>query len=943
MRKLQIKWWLVCLLAGMMVVPSFAQNKRPMTVQDVQNFQRMTYKAISNDGKWVISVMEPWRGDGDRNGNIPRFTGDSEAKIYNQKGTLVKSFKPIANINFSSSSKYAVLSTKQSLEEKEAEALKKQNEKPAKKGAKGNANAGNGGGRGPQRGGESKPLETLIIYALGQHAESIDSVRSYKLADKTDWLAYQTKEKDSTLYVRVLGGNNLEVPSVTSFQFSKEGKVMAIVAKGKGVNGKKGLFLLKQGAMSPVCIHETEDDVMSVTFSEDENNVAFLTTDDKDNSGHGVQLWLSQNGGTAKMIVDKTPSFAPKGWVTSPNGNLRFSKDASRLFFGTAPDAREKDTLVLASNRPEVQVWSWNEPVQYTVQDFNKTREARRTYTASYDLGTGKLLQLSDKSLPELNMMQDATSQWALVSTSEPYSVESMWRGRSRSDVYILSMKDGSKRELAKGTYTRYRISPTGKYAFAYAEVDSTYVTVDLATGKSYIISTPETFAAWDDTNDVPDYPRSYGIAGWTANDEALFIYDKYDIWKFSPTGDTAPVNMTKNGRSLKLTYRLIQLEDASSDRSIDLKKNQLLSAFNEKTKGYAVYQTKFNKPLEPKLLMGGDYMLSNPAKAKDANVVMFTKETYEYFPDIYVSDLSFKNPVQITHEVDQQKPYIWGTTELISWVTPKGVKCEGVIYKPANFDPSKKYPLIVSFYETNSETLYSYRQPQPHRSTPDYHLYNSQGYVVFNPDIHYTDGHPGESCYDCVMSGVDKVLEGGYIDEKRMGAAGHSWGGYQTAYLSTRTDRFAAIESGAPVVNMFSAYGGIRWGSGMARAFQYEHTQSRIGGSIWEVPELYKENSPLHNLDKVKTPILIMHNDTDGHVPWYQGIEFFVALKRLGKPSWLLNYTGEPHWPVKMANRVDFQTRVLQFFNHYLKGADAPKWMTEGVKAVDQPYELGY
>jgi dipeptidyl aminopeptidase/acylaminoacyl peptidase len=192
-------------------------------------------------------------------------------------------------------------------------------------------------------------------------------------------------------------------------------------------------------------------------------------------------------------------------------------------------------------------------------------------------------------------------------------------------------------------------------------------------------------------------------------------------------------------------------------------------------------------------------------------------------------------------------------------------------------------------------------------------------------------------------MSGVDKVLEGGYIDEKRIGAAGHSWGGYQTAYLSTRTDRFAAIESGAPVVNMFSAYGGIRWGSGMARAFQYEHTQSRIGGSIWEVPELYKENSPLHNLDKVKTPILIMHNDTDGHVPWYQGIEFFVALKRLGKTSWLLNYTGEPHWPVKMANRVDFQTRMLQFFNHYLKGADAPKWMTEGVKAVDQPYELGY
>ena len=353
MRRLQIKWWIVCFLMGVMVIPSFAQNKRPMTVQDVQNFQRMTYKAISNDGKWVISVMEPWRGDGDRNGNIPRFTGDSEAKIYNQKGTLVQSFKPIANINFSSSSKYVVLSTKQSLAEKEAEALKKQNEKPAKKGgqnAKGNARG--------QRGGDSKPLETLIIYTLGQQAESIDSVRSYKLAEKADWLAYQTGEKDSTLHVCVLGGAQTELPSVASYQFSRGGKVMAIIAKGKGIDGKKGLFLLKQGSTAPVCIRETDDEIMSITFSEDENNVAFLTTDDKDKSGHGVQLWLSQNAGVAKMIIDNTPSFAPKGWVTSPNGNLRFSKDASRLFFGTAPDAREKDTLVLASNRPEVQVWS---------------------------------------------------------------------------------------------------------------------------------------------------------------------------------------------------------------------------------------------------------------------------------------------------------------------------------------------------------------------------------------------------------------------------------------------------------------------------------------------------------------------------------------------------------------------------------------------------------
>ena len=289
----------------------------------------------------------------------------------------------------------------------------------------------------------------------------------------------------------------------------------------------------------------------------------------------------------------------------------------------------------------------------------------------------------------------------------------------------------------------------------------------------------------------------------------------------------------------------------------------------------------------------------------------------------------------------------LWDSGEVRSsqtlYIPYGGRPLEGVIYKPANFDPNKKYPMIVNFYERNSETLYEYHMPEPHRSTIDYRLYNSNGYIVFNPDIRYRDGYPGESCYNCLMPGVSMMIAKGYIDEKAIGAQGHSWGGYQVAYLATRTNLFAAIESGAPVVNMFSAYGGIRWGSGMARAFQYEHTQSRLGGTPWSTPDRYHTNSPLFTMDKVQTPILIMHNDADGHVPWYQGIEYFVAMKRLGKPCWLLNYTGEPHWPLRMANRIDFQTRMFQFFNHFLKHEAAPKWLDEGVRAVDQPYELGY
>lgn len=928
--------------------------QRAMTVKDVQDFQRISFKQLSNDGKWVLAVTEPWRGDGDRNGNLRNFIGDATAKVYDAKGNLVQSFSPISNIGFAAGSKHVVLSTKVTEKEKEEHQLKEQQGKGTKAAPRDPAgtpqDARGQKASAPAASSKDLPMDKLIIYTLGGNQEVIDSLRGYKLADKSDWLAYQTGKKDSTLHVRNLGKNEIELASVTSYQFSADGKSLCFVASGSGINGTSGLFLLNEGSDTPILIKEGKGDFKSITFAQEGNTFAFLFAEkaDKDNKEaqeaakkKGMELWMSTNGQKAERILADANGFAPKGWIISENGRMSFSKNGQRLTFGTAPAPREVDKNILASNRPNVQVWSWDEAVQYTVQDYNKDRDSRKTYTAVYDLNTRKALQVATEELPNVTTTSSMNSDYVLLSTNEAYSRSSMWEGRSRSDYYSMNLTTGEKMLIKKADYTRYRLSLEGKYAYAYNEMDSVWRTIDMKTGQEYQL-TDKSFAAWNTDNDVPDYAGSYGNGGWAANDEFIYLYDRYDIYKVPAQGGA----MTKltNGAADKIQFRFPSAGFGGEEKAKDPKEIQILTGWNETTKGYGYYRIDLSKPKKPiQQLMAGNYMLGSFTKAKNADVWMFTKETYEQFPELYVSDVTFKNPAQITHEGDQQNAFLWGTAELISWTSYKGKKLEGVIYKPANFDPNKKYPLLVNFYERNAETLYSYHQPQPHRSTPDYHLYNSNEYVVFNPDIIYTDGHPGESCYDCVMSGIDEVLKGGYIDEKRIGAAGHSWGGYQTAYLATRTDRFAALESGAPVVNMFSAFGGIRWGSGMARDFQYEHGQSRIGQSIWEAPELYKENSPLFNMDKVTTPLLIMHNDTDGHVPWYQGIEYTVALKRLNKVYWMLNYTGEPHWPVKMANRVDFQTRMLQFFNHYLKGEPMKKWMKEGVKAVDQPYELGY
>jgi dipeptidyl aminopeptidase/acylaminoacyl peptidase len=299
--------------------------------------------------------------------------------------------------------------------------------------------------------------------------------------------------------------------------------------------------------------------------------------------------------------------------------------------------------------------------------------------------------------------------------------------------------------------------------------------------------------------------------------------------------------------------------------------------------------------------------------------------------PDLWAAGPELASPVRLSDANPQQSRYRWAGVELVRWRSDDGVELQGLLYKPEDFDPARKYPMVVYFYEQLSDGLYSYRMDVP-RNVVQPTLYASNGYLVFMPDIHYTRGQPGESAMRSIMPGVRALVARGFVDEKAMGLQGQSWGGYQAAYMITRTNEFRAAMTGAPVANMTSAYGGIRWQSGLARAFQYETGQSRIGASLWDQPSAYIENSPLFAANRVTTPLFIMSNDGDGAVPWYQGIEMFVALRRLGKEVYLIDYNGDEHNPTKRANQIDVAIRMLQFFDHHLKGAPAPEWMVRGI-----------
>jgi dienelactone hydrolase len=460
----------------------------------------------------------------------------------------------------------------------------------------------------------------------------------------------------------------------------------------------------------------------------------------------------------------------------------------------------------------------------------------------------------------------------------------------------------------------------------------------------------------WNEEFDSPDEPNNYGIMGWIQDDVAVLVYDKYDIWAVDPTGENTPQIFSQGlGRKAKKTFRYVQLDpekrffkfdDGVLMRSFDheTKKSGLAMMGMDPKRFWIVRNSEGNFQIGPVQGQKGDpdkliYTKENFNSSPDLYSVLFTSEESsggDTAPSLTVRELKLSaiNP--------QQTNYLWGSAELFKWKAYNGKEATGIVYKPENFDPKKKYPMIVYFYEKLSQDLFDYKEPAPIRSAVNVPFFVSRGYVIFMPDIVYTTGQPGKNAYDYIVSGSRALAKQGWVDSTKMALQGHSWGGYQAAQVATMTKLFKAVWAGAPVANMTSAYGGIRWESGVSRQFQYERTQSRIGGTIWEKLPLYLENSPLFHLDKVTAPMVIMHNDADGAVPWYQGIELFTGLRRLGKKVWMFNYNGQGHGLTQRQDMRDYQIRMQQFFDWILKGEKPARWITDGVPAVNKGKDWG-
>ena len=930
-------------------------QKRPLTHDDYDGWKSLSSQSITDDGLFVTYEINPQEGDGtlylynvksgesqsyDR-GNGAKFSSGSEYFVYKidppfaltQKAKRDKKKpddmpKADMGIILSSGGDPIIVERVKSFALPEDEGLwmaylleKALPEKKSDGDAEKNAEEATpsrrpSGARGGRNGG-SEGTELVIFNPVSGAKHSFKDVVDYAVADNGSAIGFLQVKTDST---------KIKHNTLSLFNTSTTG--VSELFKGDG-------------------------EVKSFTFSKDGAQQAFLFTSDTTDTKI-FDLWLG-NGTQAQEVAGVgTPGIAD-GWAVSENGSISFSESGKRLIFGTAPAPVEepKDTL-LDEEKYRLDIWSWQDPVLQPQQKVNLSRDKRKSYTAVYHISSKKLIQLADEEMPDVRLLMKGDGDIAIGSSDLDYRKQTSWESNRYNDYYRVDVLSGKRTMVMKAAPSAVAFSPSGKQLVYWCIDSRSWKALPSGGGAAIDLTSKLGVAFHDELHDSPSEPSPYTRAPeWIEGERYIVVNDRFDLWKLDITGADAAVNLTAGaGRNDGVRYTYQSMEGrggfrfgSSSDKIyLEPKETIWLDMFNEMTKDAGLAKLRINRPAKPETVVTGPYAIGSFSKAEDADRLIFTKGDYVNYPELYLSDLTLKSPLKLSETNPQQKDVNWGTTELVEWRSFDGQTLQGILYKPEDFDPAMKYPMIVYFYERSSDGLHRYNSPAPSASTVNRTYAVSNGYLVFVPDIPYVEGYPGQSAYNAIVSGTYAMMEQyPCIDPDRIGLDGQSWGGYQIAYLITQTNMFRCAFSGAPVSNMTSAYGGIRWGSGMSRMFQYEKTQSRIGGTLWEKPIHYIENSPIFFIPKVETPVLIMHNDEDGAVPWYQGIEFFVALRRLDKPAWLLSYNAEDHNLRRRANRKDLSVRKMQFFDHYLKDMAAPYWMEKGISQLEKGKIDGY
>jgi len=967
----------LCLLLGALFMAAAPSDKIPLTHDVYDSWKFIARQGLSPDGQWLYFIEAPQKGEGavvvrkladgteyrhaigftgegtdaERNAKV-QFSWDSRHLVFiispdqetvkaakKDKKKKDKPKKALGIMHLADGHVEVVERVKSFAMPKEAAgyvAFLMEKPKPVKKDKKKDKEK-------PEKAEAEKPAEEKKSEAVKPaepetkkaeaEAEKPEKSKEEKKREERLKARNKKKKEGTELIIRPLADTvGVALKSVVGYRFTKNGKHLLYIVSTKDSMAVDGLFTMTPGDTAGRALLTGKGDYKRWAMNKDETVLAFMTNKDEWEAMEptfDLYGWHVGDAQAERWVSHKSTAGFPKGNAVSDKSAMTFSENGQQLLFGIK-EIEEVD-LDEDDKEPEAkfELWHWDDPYPYPQQGKMAKRVRDNTWESVYDVKKKRFTQLADEALPDLTLHR--RGKVAYANNEWPYAKLGAYENWY-SDAWVVNLKSGKRTLAGKKLIGGARISPEGRFLSWFDSKD--WWIYSIKSGQKINVTEGLGVRFDREDHDTPTPPSSYGSGGWTEGDAHFLIYDKYDIWAVSPDGKKRYCLTEGYGRAHDLSFRMTRLDREAMAYKADAP--LLLRTTNTETMASGFYRDQVTGTVEPERLLMAEKGHGYPAKAKRAEKVLFTRQAVDEFPDLWVSNLDFSDAKKVTSLGAQMDNYIWPKAELRNFKSADGMPLKGILLKPENFNPDKQYPMMVYIYETLHQGLHRYRHPSP-GSSINYSYYVSNGYVVWMPDIEYHTGYPGQDAMKCVLPGIQMLVREGFVNEDAIGIQGHSWGGYQIAYMITQTDIFAAVEAGAPVSNMTSAYGGIRWDSGMVRQFQYERTQSRLGGTLWDVPMRYIENSPVFAADKVNTPIMMMHNDADGAVPWYQGIEYIMALTRLGKEAYMFNYNGEKHGLRKRVNQEDWTIRLAEFFDHHLKGADQPDWMKNGIKAWEK------
>ena len=903
--------------------PSVEAQQRPtLTEGDYDQWERLGGATLSPDGAWMAV-------------SIGRVSDQGELRIHSTTSDSVVVVPFGTSPAFSSDNRWVAYSIGVSEDEREAAEERDQ-----------------------------QVYDKLGLLNLETGVEvTRDDFASFVFSDDGRYIAlrrYKPEDKESdgvdVVVHDLAAGTDMSFGNVSEMTWQEEGTLLAMTTDaddqvGNGVtvydpsSGRIRSLDADQATYRQLSWRDGSSDLVVYKTSIDE---AFEDT------AHVAMVWRELEQDQLRrytLSAEASPAFPASMRIVEFRAPA-WSDDGRTLFVGiqerrpAPPSCSDDDTTQEGGggdgcedddDAPGVEIWHTLDRDPVPQQRVRERQLRQVNYLSAWNVEAGGFVQLGD-DLTEQTMMVDG-GRHVIGRDETPYDEHAMFR-QQFSDLYAIDVETGAKSKITDRMTGGGAASPDGRYIVWFSGED--WYSYDLEDGETRAI-TDGVGAAFVNLDVTPTREQmpSFGIAGWMEDGRSVLLNDRWDVWSVSLDGSGGEA-LTR-GAAESIRYRIASQDLDGDDDGIGSDETIYYSVYGEWTKesGFAAADVG-DAPVmlvwEEKTFGG---FFTPFMKAEDADVYAFRMESYDDSPDYFVAGPDLEEPRQVTNTNPFHDDYAWGRVELVDYENEWGRRLQGVLTYPANYDPSESYPMIVYHYELLSQGMHQYQVPDP---TQYYNqqIWSQNGYFVFRPDIVYRDRRPGQSNVETLRPAVAAaVAQAPAVDAERIGLIGHSWGGYQTTYFVTQDDLFASAVAGAPLTNLMSMYLSFYWNSGGTDARIFEISQGRMQVPWWEDWDSYEANSPIHHIQNMETPLLMMFGTNDGAVEYNQGVEFYNAARRLGKQMVLLSYDGENHGLAREPNQLDYQNRIMQWFGHYLKGEPAPDWISTGVPYITQKDRL--